>query len=63
MKNNIKTELGYVGGDWTDLLQGLMTSFCEHGNELPGYLITWMQVVVNGDVKQYGLDISDQVTK
>lgn len=63
MKNNIKTELGYEGGDWTDLLQGLMTSFCEHGNELPGYLITWMQVVVNGDVKQYGLDISDQVTK
>jgi len=56
-------ELGYEAGDWTDILQGLMASFCEHDNELSGYLIAWTQVVVDGDVKQYGLDISDQVTR
>jgi hypothetical protein len=65
LNNNIThvTELGYEGGDWTDLLQSLMTSFCKHGNELSSYLIAWTHVVVDGDVKQNGLDISDKVTK
>jgi hypothetical protein len=65
-KNNIKTdvtELGYEGGDWTGLLEGLTASFCEHDNELSGYLRAWMHVVADGDVKHNGLDIFDHVTK